>query len=75
MAREKSYDQTGFYRIQVKGRLDPKWKDWFDYFEITYTDGETVLQGTVPDQAALFGVLAKINDLGLTLIAVRKLPQ
>jgi hypothetical protein len=75
MHSENSFDQPGFYRIHVKGKLDLKWKDWFDGFEITYTNGDTLLTGTVPDQAALHGILAKINDLGLTLISVNILPQ
>ena len=74
MNNEFSFDQTSSYKIHVKGRLDLKWKDWFDGFEITYTNGDTFLTGTVPDQAALHGILAKINDLGLSLISVSRLP-
>lgn len=74
MDSELAFDQTSSYKIHVKGRLDLKWKDWFDGFEITYTNGDTFLTGIVPDQAALHGILAKINDLGLSLISVNKLP-
>ena len=70
MDSEGRFVEASAYRIHVKGRLDLKWMDWFGGFEITYTNGDTILQGTVPDQAALHGILAKINDLGLYLISV-----
>jgi len=71
---KQRFDESCAYRIQIKGKLDRKWEDWFGGFEITYTNGDTLLQGTVPDQAALQGILAKINDLGLTLLSVNRLP-
>jgi hypothetical protein len=74
MDNEFSFDQPSTYRIHVKGRLDHKWEDWFNGFEISYTNGDTFLTGIVPDQAALHGILAKINDLGLSLISVSRLP-
>jgi hypothetical protein len=59
------------YEIRVKGHLDERWSDWFDGLEITnLQNGETMLYGYVVDQAALHGVLAKVRDLGLQLIAV-----
>ena len=73
MNSEHTFDEPSFYQIHVKGRLDQKWKDWFNGFEITYTNGDTLLQGTVPDQAALHGILAKINDLGLPIVSVESL--
>ena len=73
MNREETFDETSTYRIYVKGRLDLKWMDWFGGFEITYTNGDTLLQGIVPDQAALHGILSKINDLGLLLLSVDRL--
>ena len=75
MYSENSFDQPCSYRIHLKGKLDLKWNEWFDGFEITYTNGDTILLGSVPDQAALHGVLAKINDLGLSLISVNQLSQ
>jgi len=57
--------------IQVKGHLDKNWTEWLDGFTLTHTEqGETVLTGKVKDQAALFGVMAKLRDLGVSLIAV-----
>jgi hypothetical protein len=70
---EQRFDEPNTYRIHIKGRLDRKWEDWFGGFEITYTNGDTLLQGTVADQAALHGILSKINDLGLLLLSVDRL--
>jgi hypothetical protein len=62
---------VSFYKIRVKGRLDERWSEWFDGLEITNLEnGETMLSGEIVDQAALHGVLNKVRDLGLPLIAV-----
>ena len=61
------------YEIRVAGNLDHTWSDWFDGFDLTCKQGETILMGNVIDQAALFGVLAKINQLNLRLISVQRL--
>ena len=65
------------YEIRLKGHLDDRWADWFDGLTITRADnGETLLHGAVVDQAALHGVLRKVRDLGLPLIAIRQVdPQ
>ena len=61
-----------YYHITVQGHLDARWSAWFDGLTITNgVDGEAVLAGPLVDQAALHGVLAKIRDLGLPLIAVQ----
>jgi hypothetical protein len=57
--------------IRVKGRIDEHWSDWFDDLTITHADDETVLTGTVADEAALYGLLAKLRDLGLPLVSVQ----
>ncbi len=60
------------YSIRVKGHLDQERSGWFDGLAITHTtDGETILSGSIVDQAALHGVIAKIRDLGLPLLEVR----
>jgi hypothetical protein len=70
MSNEKDIDGT-LYHIKVKGNLDPKWADWFDGLVLTSpSDGETLLSGKLTDQAALHGILNKINRLGLLLILV-----
>lgn len=59
------------YEIQVAGHLDLSWSEWFDGLTIAHLPtGQTVLSGELLDQAALHGVLIKVRDLGLTLIAV-----
>ncbi|MCL4560983.1 MAG: hypothetical protein M1281_10250 [Chloroflexi bacterium] len=63
------------YQIRVQGNLDPKWSDWFDGLKWTTTSGVTTLNGEVADQAALFGILAKIRDLNLPLLSVRRVKK
>lgn len=59
------------YCLRVRGHLDQAWSEWFDGLTIRHEpDGETTLTGTVPDQAALYGLLTKARDLGLDLVAV-----
>jgi hypothetical protein len=59
------------YQIRVTGHLGREWSDWFDGLSITLEDnGETILSGPVVDQAALHGLLRKVRDLGLPLLAV-----
>jgi len=74
MTNGHEFDQCATYQIRVKGILDSSWSDWFGGFSITVEGNETVLVGVVTDQSALHGILAKINDLGLSLISVNKLP-
>jgi hypothetical protein len=71
--RGRSSDSSR-YEIRIGGRLAPRWATWFDGMTLTPAgDGTTVLVGPVADQAALHGVLARIRDLGLPLIAVARL--
>jgi hypothetical protein len=59
------------YQIRLQGHLDFQWTDWFGGLTITLEDnGETLLTGPVVDQAALHGLLKKVRDLGLPLLAV-----
>ena len=63
------------YRITIKGALDDSWSAWFDGMAIAHdTNGDTTLEGAVRDQTALHGLLARVRDLGLTLIAVKRRP-
>lgn len=60
-----------FCRIRVNGHLSSQWIDWFDGLMIeNRPDGEAVLFGSLPDQAALYGVLNRMRDLGLELISL-----
>ncbi len=62
---------TATFEIRVDGHLSQDWSEWLEGMTIQHTpDGETVLAGPLRDQAALFGVLMKVRDLGLVLIAV-----
>ena len=57
--------------IRVQGQIDAHWSEWFADLAIAYTDrGETILKGLVADQAALYGLIAKIRNLGLSLVSV-----
>ena len=58
--------------IRVKGRIDEDWTKWFQGLSIRYTEqDETILTGEVVDQSELYGLLAKLRDLGLALISVK----
>lgn len=57
--------------VQVKGYLDEHWSELLDGLALTHTEeDETVLTGVIPDQAALHGLIAKLRDLGVTLVSV-----
>jgi len=57
--------------IRVLGRIESHWSSWFQGLDITPTTGdETVLSGLVADQAAVYGVIARLRDLGLALESV-----
>ena len=65
---------SGRYEIRLKGHLEPRWAAWFDGMTLrTADDGTTVITGDVVDQAALQGLLRKINDMGVQLISVTPL--
>lgn len=59
------------YLIRIKGQLGNEWSDWFDGLTITTEPGgESLIAGPVRDQAALFGLLLRVHDLGLELLSV-----
>ena len=57
--------------IQVKGHIDQRWAEWFGSISLSHSaSGETLLSGLVPDQAALYGIISRLRDLGIELIMV-----
>ena len=72
-----------YYEIRVEGVLDIHWSTWFEGMRVSSSDedlgpngrGQTRIFGPIDDQAALHGVLAKVRDLGLILIDVRRIDQ
>ena len=61
------------FEIHVQGHLTGEWSDWFEGMELKLMDnGETVLAGTIVDQAALMGILNKLNRLNITLLSINK---
>jgi hypothetical protein len=73
------WGDCGLYQIQIKGRLDEHWREWFEGMNLTYVqNGETGLEctlliGLISDQPALHGLLTKIRNLNLTLLSVKRL--
>ncbi len=61
------------YQVRIEGHLGRQWADWFDGMTIALDeDGDTLITGPVIDQAALFGLLKKVRDLGIPLISVTR---
>ncbi len=74
MSRTADSYQSMVYEIRVAGHLPPQWSDWFEGFAVTLEpDGTTLLSGPLVDQAALYGLLKKVRDTGLTLLAVNQI--
>lgn len=74
MPKQRSVTDPTQYEITVAGALTPQWAGWFNGLSVVLeSDNETILCGPVADQAALHGLLARIRDLGLTLLAVRRI--
>lgn len=66
--------EPSLYQIRLAGQLGPQWADWFDGLTLTHAaNGDTLLTGPVADQAALYGLLKKVRDLGMPLLAVARL--
>ena len=62
--------------IRVKGQLSNEWSDWFENMDLrSLENGEMILSGAIPDQAALMGILNKLNRLNLTLLSVNEVSR
>ena len=69
----RRYSEFQRYEIRLQGHLDARWADWLDGLTLTREhDGTTTLTGPLVDQAALHGLLARIRDLGLPLVSMRR---
>lgn len=73
MSNKLDTDQPMIYQIRLQGSLSQTWATWFDGMTITFEEnGDTVLIGPVVDQAALYGLLKKIRNLGMPLLAINR---
>ncbi len=76
MSHTSDFSQPTAYEIRIAGHLSAQWSDWFEGLAVTLEpDGTTLLSGPVVDQAALYSLLKKVRDTGLTLIAVNQIPS
>ncbi len=72
--RKPEHDEGGQYEIRIHGHLDDRWTDWFEGMTLTLEpNGDTLISGQVIDQAALFGLLRKVRDLGILLVSVNRI--
>lgn len=63
--------ESNSYEIRLAARLDPRWSAWFDGLTVVNDDdGTTLIRGPVADQAALFGLLQRLRDIGVPLISL-----
>jgi hypothetical protein len=61
------------FQIRIKGHLGDDWTDWFGGMTITLEEnGDTLLTGPVVDQAALYGLLRRVRDLGMPLVSINR---
>jgi len=61
------------YEFRIQGILDPSWSEWLECSNMVYTTSETILSCEIQDQAMLHGLLAKIRDMNLKLISMKRL--
>ncbi len=75
LASMEDHDEPQLYEIRVRGHLDARWTNRFEDLTITLEeDGDTLLTGPIIDQAALYGLLKKVRDLGMPLVSVNPIP-
>jgi hypothetical protein len=72
MTTQSSWHDSAHYEIIVRGILGDRWCDWFEGMTIKSSDGVTKITGNVVDQAALYGLLDRVRDLGMVLISVTR---
>lgn len=65
------HNASAMYRLRIRGHIDRQWQEWLGNMQVTNNaDGSSTLSGELPDQAALYGVISRLRDLGLTLLSV-----
>ena len=70
-ARDPKAAKPTVYQIRIAGHVNPRWTEWFDGMTITLLkEGDTLLTGPLLDQAALYGLLHRVRNLGMPLLAV-----
>lgn len=62
------------YRIRLGGVLDPRWTAWFEGVAMTYEAGDTIVLTGRVDQAELYGIIARLRNLGVTLVSIVREP-
>jgi len=72
MTNPHNYHSPVNYRIKLKKHLDNKWSEWFEQMAISTEGDQTILTGSVTDQAALHGLFIRIRDMNLTLLSVEQ---
>ena len=71
MVNHKRSNKSPNYVIRIQGHFDPCWAAWFDDFSVTSEpNGDTLLTGYLPDQAALYGLIIRLQNMGITLLSV-----
>lgn len=65
-------NQQIVYEITVRGVLDVGWQDFLGGLSTKIEGRNTILRGSVPDQPALYGIVNRLRDLGLELIAIER---
>ena len=74
MPEEKRRETHTVYEFKIEGCLGDEWRDWFGDLQMAHEGGATVLWGPVSDQAAVYGIIARLRNLGLTLLSVNQRP-
>jgi hypothetical protein len=63
------------YVVRVDGALDARWSDWFEGLQVETQGSQTVISGSVADRSALYGILDRVCDLGLSVVDVHRVPE
>jgi hypothetical protein len=73
--QERGIDTSTTYEIQLWGRLDRDWSEWFEGMDISHEGEKTTLRGKLRDESALRGILTKIWDLNRTVVSVKRIER